>query len=82
MTTKPKEQIYTTPPPVAPYPEFLPLNDPNLPWERFDAHGGFAPVELENAFTYASWITNAVFWLVLGTLAGVLFNRFQPTAAG
>jgi cobalt transporter subunit CbtA len=47
-----------------------------------DAHGGLAPVELENAFIYASLITNAVFWLVLGTLAGVLFNRFQPTAAG
>ena len=28
---------YETPPPVAPYPEFLPLNDPNLPWERFEA---------------------------------------------
>ncbi len=47
-----------------------------------DAHGGLAPVELENAFIYASLITNAVFWLVLGVLAGVLFNRFQPTAAG
>lgn len=47
-----------------------------------EAHGGLAPVELENAFIYASLITNAVFWLVLGILAGVLFNRFQPTAAG
>ena len=27
---------YETPPPVAPYPEFLPLNDPNLPWDRFE----------------------------------------------
>ena len=26
-----------TPPPVDPSPEFLPLNDPNLPWERFEA---------------------------------------------
>ena len=26
-----------TPPPVAPHPEFLPLNDPNLPWDRFEA---------------------------------------------
>ncbi len=47
-----------------------------------DVHGGLAPVELANAFIYASLITNAVFWLVLGVLAGVLFNRFQPTAAG
>jgi cobalt transporter subunit CbtA len=47
-----------------------------------DAHGGLAPGELEIAFVYASLITNAVFWLVLGVLAGVLFNRFQPAAAG
>lgn len=47
-----------------------------------DVHGGLAPVELANAFIYASLITNAAFWLVLGVLAGALFNRFQPTAAG
>ena len=32
-----KQQNYATPPPVDPSPEFLPLNDPNLPWERFEA---------------------------------------------
>ncbi len=32
-----KQQNYVTPPPVTPSPEFLPLNDPNLPWERFEA---------------------------------------------
>ena len=32
-----EQQSYTTPPPVVPYPEFLPLDDPNLPWERFEA---------------------------------------------
>ncbi len=38
MTTRPpKGQSYPTPPPVAPYPEFLPLDDPNLPWDRFEA---------------------------------------------
>ena len=38
MTIDPnKQQNYTTPPPVNPYPEFLPLGDPNLPWERFEA---------------------------------------------
>ncbi|MDE0197367.1 MAG: hypothetical protein OXK78_04175 [Caldilineaceae bacterium] len=38
MTTDPTEQQnYATPPPVTPYPEVLPLNDPNLPWERFEA---------------------------------------------
>ncbi len=38
MTTDPnKQQHYTTPPPTNPYPEFLPLGDPNLPWDRFEA---------------------------------------------
>ena len=32
-----EQQNYATPPPVTPYPEVLPLNDPNLPWERFEA---------------------------------------------
>ena len=30
-------QTYANPLPVVPYPESLPLNDPNLPWERFEA---------------------------------------------
>ena len=29
--------MYTTPPPVAALLELLPLDDPNLPWERFEA---------------------------------------------
>ena len=38
MPTEPtKQQSYTSPPPVDPSPEFLPLNDPNLPWDRFEA---------------------------------------------
>ena len=38
MPTKPtKQQNYATQPPVDPDPELLPLNDPNLPWERFEA---------------------------------------------
>jgi hypothetical protein len=36
-TDSTKQQNYATPPPVTPSPEFLPLNDPNLPWERFEA---------------------------------------------
>ena len=32
-----EQQNYTTSPPVNPYPEFLPLGDPNLPWDRFEA---------------------------------------------
>ena len=30
-------QSYATPPPVVPYPEFLPLDNPNFPWDRFEA---------------------------------------------
>ena len=30
-------QTYANPLPVVPYPESLPLDDPNLPWERFEA---------------------------------------------
>ena len=38
MTTdSPNGQDYATPLPVVPGPESLPLNDPNLPWERFEA---------------------------------------------
>ncbi len=38
MSIKPTEQqSFETPPPVTPYPEFLPLNDANLPWDRFEA---------------------------------------------
>ena len=33
----PNGQDYATPLPVVPSPESLPLNDPNLPWERFEA---------------------------------------------
>ena len=38
MPAKSTEQkSYATPPPVVPTPELLPLDDPNLPWERFEA---------------------------------------------
>ena len=38
MTIVPTEQqSYATPPPVVPHLELLPLDDPNLPWERFEA---------------------------------------------
>ena len=38
MPTDPtKQQNYATLPPVDPSPKLLPLNDPNLPWDRFEA---------------------------------------------
>ncbi len=33
----PTKHSYKTSPPVVPYPELLPLDDPNLPWDRFEA---------------------------------------------
>ena len=38
MTTDSSDgQRYAAPLPVTPYPELLPLSDPNLPWDRFEA---------------------------------------------
>ena len=45
-----------------------------------EIHGGLAPAELEQAYIYASLITNAVFWIALGVFTGYLFNRFRPEA--
>lgn len=39
-----------------------------------EAHGGLAPAELEEAFIYANFVTNAVFWAVLGALTALVFN--------
>lgn len=47
-----------------------------------EVHEGLAPADLEQAFIYASLITNGVFWLVLGASTGFLFNRFHGTATG
>jgi cobalt transporter subunit CbtA len=41
-----------------------------------ETHEGLAPAELEHAFIYASLVTNAVFWVVLGLLSGYFFDRF------
>lgn len=39
-------------------------------------HGGLAPAALEEAFIMAALVTNAAFWLLLGGLAGLFFDRF------
>ena len=39
-----------------------------------ESHGGLAPAELEEAFIYANFVTNAVFWAVLGALTALVFN--------
>lgn len=38
-------------------------------------HGGAVPVELANAFLWATSIANAVFWLFLGALLGFFYKR-------
>lgn len=40
--------------------------------------GGVAPAELQRQFVIVSLAANAVFWLVLGTVAGYFFQRFGP----
>lgn len=38
-------------------------------------HGGAVPVELANAFVWATSVANAVFWLFLGALLGFFYKR-------
>ncbi|MBM3585732.1 MAG: hypothetical protein FJX36_15360 [Alphaproteobacteria bacterium] len=40
-----------------------------------EAHGGLAPAELGHAFIVASLATSAAFWLALGAIAGLVFDR-------
>jgi cobalt transporter subunit CbtA len=40
-----------------------------------DEHGGLAPAELSHAFVFASLATSAAFWLALGAIAGLVFDR-------
>ena len=42
-----------------------------------EVHEGLAPQELRTSFHYATLATNAVFWVVLGVLSALFFNRFQ-----
>jgi cobalt transporter subunit CbtA len=42
---------------------------------RPDEHGSLAPAELGHAFVLASLATSAAFWLVIGAVAGLAFDR-------
>ncbi|MSP84080.1 MAG: cobalt transporter [Alphaproteobacteria bacterium] len=46
-----------------------------------DTHGGLAPATLVETFVLASLATAAVFWLVLGAVAGVAYDRLGPRSA-
>lgn len=39
-----------------------------------DAHAGLAPADLEQAFVQATFLTNGIFWVVLGAASALLFN--------
>ena len=45
-----------------------------------ETHGGLAPDELRTVFMYTSLATNAIFWIVLGTLSAYFFNRLEERA--
>lgn len=38
-------------------------------------HGSAAPIELANAFLYATVLANAVFWVALGSLVGFFYKK-------
>lgn len=42
-----------------------------------DVHGGTAPLEMFNAYVKATFISNGIFWLILGAISVTLFQRFQ-----
>ncbi len=44
-------------------------------------HGGLAPEALATQFVYATLITNGLFWLALGGLAGFVHSRFERREA-
>ena len=47
-----------------------------------EEHGGLAPAELAQSFIYASLVSNAVFWVILGGLTGFLFSRSGEKTGG
>ncbi len=47
-----------------------------------EEHDGLAPADLAQSFVYASLLSNAVFWVILGGLSGFFFNRFGERTGG
>jgi len=46
-----------------------------------DVHGGTAPESMFNAYVNATFITNGIFWVILGAISVTLFKKFQPQEA-
>ncbi|NQY95215.1 MAG: CbtA family protein [Campylobacteraceae bacterium] len=46
-----------------------------------DVHGGTAPEAMFDSYVNATFITNGIFWLILGAISVMLFKRFQPQEA-
>lgn len=44
-----------------------------------EVHEGLAPQELRTSFHIATLATNAIFWIVLGALSAIFFNRFAES---
>lgn len=42
-----------------------------------EVHESLAPADLRSAFIYTSLFTNAVFWIVLGILCAIFYNRLR-----
>ncbi len=45
-----------------------------------EVHEGLAPQELRTAFHFTTLAVNAVFWIALGVLSALFFNRFAERA--
>jgi len=43
-----------------------------------DVHGGTAPEVMFNDYVNATFITNGIFWVILGAISVTLFKKFQP----
>jgi len=43
-----------------------------------DVHAGSAPLEMFKEYVQATFISNGIFWMILGAISITLFQRFRP----
>jgi len=46
-----------------------------------DVHGGTAPEVMFDSYVNATFITNGIFWVILGAISVTLFKKFEPQEA-